>query len=61
MPAKQTQLIRHFKKPAPVREVSLVVHRNLVKKRLIDALRHEILLTVPEKVRKNKTSNVVPI
>ena len=61
MPLKQTQLIRHFRKPAPMREVSLVVHRNQVKKRLIDVLRQEILLTVPEKIRKNKTPNVVPV
>lgn len=61
MPLKQMQLIRHFKKPSPMREVSVVVHRNFVKKRLIDVLRQEILKTVPEKIRKNKTQNVVPV
>lgn len=61
MPAKQTQLIRPFRKPSPMREVSLVVHRNFVKKALIDALKEEIMRTVPEKIRKNKTANVVPI
>lgn len=61
MPARQTQLIRHFRKPVPMREVSLVVHRNLVKKRLIDVLRQEILATIPEKIRKNKTHNVIPV
>jgi LysR family transcriptional regulator, hydrogen peroxide-inducible genes activator len=61
MPLRQTQLIRHFKKPSPMREVSLVVHRNLVKKRLIDVLRQEILAAVPEKIRKNKTQNVIPV
>jgi LysR family hydrogen peroxide-inducible transcriptional activator len=61
MPAKQAQLIRHFKKTPPVREVSLVVHRNFVKKKLVDILRQEILLTLPEKIRKNKTSNVIPV
>lgn len=61
MPARQTQLIRHFRKPAPMREVSLVVHRNFVKKGLIDALKEEILRTVPEKIRKNRPANVVPI
>lgn len=61
MPSKQMQLIRHFKNPVPMREVSLVVHRNFVKKRLIDVLRQEILLTVPEKIKKNKTNNVVPV
>ncbi len=60
MPAKQSQLIRHFKKPVPMREVSLVVHRNFVKKRLIDILRQEILLAIPDKIRKNKTENIIP-
>lgn len=61
MPSKQSQLIRHFKRPAPMREVSLVVHRNYVKKRLTDVLKEEILATVPEKIRKNKSPNVLPI
>jgi LysR family hydrogen peroxide-inducible transcriptional activator len=61
MPLRQTQLIRPFKKPPPMREVSLVVHRNFVKKRLIEVLRKEILATVPEKIRKNKTQNVIPV
>jgi len=61
MPPKQAQLIRRFKKTPPVREVSLVVHRNFVKKKLVDLLRQEILSTIPEKIRKNKASNVVPI
>ncbi len=61
MPAKQTLLIRNFKKPVPMREVSLVVHRNFVKKKLLDALRLEILSAVPEKIRKNKATNVVPV
>lgn len=61
MPAAQRQLIRSFRKPAPVREVSLVVHRNLVKKRLTDVLKKEILSAIPDKIRKNKPSNIVPV
>lgn len=61
MPASQRQLIRYFKKPSPMREVSLVVHRNLVKQRLIDVMKQEILLTIPEKIRKNKSQHVVPV
>jgi len=61
MPSRQTQLIRHFRKPAPMREVSLVVHRNFIKKRLIDTLQSEIMDTIPEKIRKNKSPNVVPV
>jgi len=44
-----------------MREVSLVVHRDFVKKRLIEALRQEIMATVPEKIRKNSSGNVVPL
>ena len=46
--AQQLKMVRHFKAPVPVREVSLVTHRNFVKKRLLDALREEILLAVPQ-------------
>jgi LysR family transcriptional regulator, hydrogen peroxide-inducible genes activator len=58
---KQLQLIRHFKNPAPMREVSLVVHRDFVKQRLIEGLKQEILQTIPDKIRKNKNAHVVPI
>ena len=45
---QQLKMVRHFKAPVPVREVSLVTHRNFVKKRILDALREEILLAVPQ-------------
>ena len=59
--AKQLQLIRQFKKPAPMREVSIVVHRDFVKKRLIEALKEEIIAAVPDKIKKNKNEYVVKI
>ncbi|MEJ0105638.1 MAG: LysR substrate-binding domain-containing protein [Bacteroidota bacterium] len=58
---KQLELIRHFRKPTPMREVSLVVHRDFIKKRLIDALKKEINESIPEKIRKNRATAVVPI
>jgi LysR family hydrogen peroxide-inducible transcriptional activator len=58
---KQMQLVRHFKRPAPMREVSLVVHRDFVKQRLVQALKEEIVKSIPEKVRQNKNQHVVPI
>jgi len=61
MPSRQMQLIRHFKRPAPMREVSLVVHRNGMKQKLIEMLRKEILQMIPEKIRKNKNGNVVQV
>src|SRR5215213_2387117 len=61
MTAKQQQHLRYFKSPAPMREVSMVVHRHFVKKKLIEVLKHEILKVVPEKIRKNKKTLVVPV
>lgn len=58
---KQVKLIRHFRKPSPMREVSLVVHRDHIKKKLVDALKQEIMQTIPEKIRKNKTQHVIPV
>jgi len=59
--ARQQQLIRHFRRPAPMREVSLVVHRDFVKQRLVQVLHQEIIGAVPDKIRQNKNQNVVPI
>ncbi|RPJ20764.1 MAG: hydrogen peroxide-inducible genes activator, partial [Planctomycetaceae bacterium] len=50
--APQQKLVRHFKAPVPVREVSLVTHRNFVKQRILAALREEILRSVPEGMRQ---------
>lgn len=61
MNAKQLQLVRQFKKPVPMREVSLAVHRNQVKEPLIQSLKKEILHSLPDKLRQNKSSYVVAI
>ena len=61
MNPEQQQNLRKFKQPAPVREVSLVVHRDFIKKKLIEVLKKEILAAIPEKVRKNKKTMVVSI
>jgi LysR family hydrogen peroxide-inducible transcriptional activator len=51
--------IRPFKAPVPTREVSLVTQRNLLKKKLIDALRKEIINGIPESIKTRKAENVV--
>jgi len=61
MSAEQQQHIRSFKHPAPVREVSLVVHRTFVKRRLVEALKQQIVLCIPEKIKKNKKGLIVPV
>ena len=58
---KQMNMVRHFKSPAPVREVSLVTHRNYVKKKLVDILKEEVLASLPKKIILNKKNNLVKI
>jgi LysR family hydrogen peroxide-inducible transcriptional activator len=58
---RQSLLLRQFKKPVPMREVSLVVHRDFMKKRLVDILKNEIIAAVPDKIRKNKSTNTLPV
>ena len=61
MTARQQQHLRYFRSPAPMREVSMVVHRHFVKRKLIEVLKSEVLKVIPEKIRKNKKTLVVPI
>jgi LysR family transcriptional regulator, hydrogen peroxide-inducible genes activator len=58
---RQMELLRHFRKPTPMREVSIAVHRNFVKKKLIDVMKQEIINAIPAKIAKNKSSLVVPV
>jgi len=49
---QQQKWVRHFKAPAPVREISLVTHRNFVKQRILEALREQILQSIPPRMRR---------
>jgi LysR family hydrogen peroxide-inducible transcriptional activator len=44
-----------------MREVSIVVHRDFVKQRLIEILKEEILASIPAKISMNKSRYVVPV
>ncbi len=57
----QMQYIRFFKPPAPVREISLVTHRNLVKKRLIEVLKEAIMDNLPLPIKKIRKKRVLDI
>lgn len=59
--SEQLARVRHFENPAPVREVSLATHRNFVKKRLIDALKNEILAAVPSHMQTQGKREVVNV
>ncbi len=58
---EQQKSVRHFTTPRPVREVSLITHRDFVKKRLVEALKTAIVASIPEKVKNNLKEHVVPL
>lgn len=58
--ASQQQLLRQFRQPSPMREVSLVVHRDFVKKKLVEIFKQEIIASIPDKIKKNK-GEIVPV
>ncbi len=59
--SEQSKSVRHFISPRPMREVSLITHRDFVKKRLVEALKNAVIYSLPEKVKNNLKENVVPI
>ena len=58
---EQKQRLRFFKSPAPVREVGIVTHRDFVKRKLVGAIKHAVLDSIPAKLRSNEKKSIVPI
>src|ERR1700750_772393 len=58
---KQLDKVRYFRSPEPAREVSIVVQNNFLKKKMIDALKDEILELVPKRMRTKKKKEVMEI
>jgi LysR family hydrogen peroxide-inducible transcriptional activator len=61
MSDKQRDRVRYFKSPEPAREVSIVIHRNFLKRRMIEALRVEILEFIPKRLRTKKKKEIMEI
>lgn len=59
--AKQMNKVRYFKPAEPVREISLVTHKNFIKKRMLNALKDEILEIIPKAMKQKKKKDVVGI
>jgi LysR family hydrogen peroxide-inducible transcriptional activator len=58
---KQLGKIRPFKTPEPVREISLVTHKNFIKKRMLNAFKEEIMEVVPKTMKHKKKKDVIGI
>lgn len=57
----QQDLVRYFEEPAPMREISIVVHRQFLKKKLIDAVAKSISESLPSELKEAKGKKIVPI
>jgi LysR family transcriptional regulator, hydrogen peroxide-inducible genes activator len=58
---EQSERIRHFKSPEPTREISMVTHRNFLKRNLISTLQREINEVIPMALRTKKKKEVMEI
>jgi len=58
---KQLDKVRYFKSPEPAREVSIVIQKNFLKRRMIEALKNEILEFVPKRMKTRKKKEVMEI
>lgn len=59
--SEQLDMVRYFHSPEPVREISLVTAKHFVKEGILKALKKEILLQVPEKMRVKAKKKIVNI
>ncbi|NEU09001.1 LysR family transcriptional regulator [Flavihumibacter sp. R14] len=59
--AEQLERVRHFKAPEPTREISIVTHRNFLKRNLISTLQKEIIEIIPKQMRSKKKREVIDI
>ncbi|MHC2992808.1 transcriptional regulator [Pontibacter sp. HJ8] len=61
IPPQKEGLVHLFREPQPQREVSLVVHRSFLKKKLVEALQQEITAAIPDEIRNRKKQQVVEV
>lgn len=57
----QMERVRYFKKPDPVREISVVTHRVDLKKQLIEGFTNALLDAIPTRMKKDKQRLVLDI
>lgn len=58
---KQLDRVRYFKSPEPTREISIVTHRNYLKRQLIATLQNEISEIIPKRMKSQKKKEVIEI
>lgn len=59
IPEENRNMLKHFSDFTPIREVSLVINRIFLKKRMIDGLADTIIENIPKRMRKADTSALI--
>ena len=59
--SSQKKRLRYFKSPTPVREISIITHREFIKMRLIEVLKEMILTVIPDNMKSPKDTKVIEI
>ncbi len=58
---RQLDRVRYFKSPAPSREISIVTHRNFLKRKLISILEQEIIAAIPKRMQSKRKKEIMEI
>ena len=61
MSRAKKNMLRYFKSPAPVREISLVTLKTFSKTRLITILKQNIMESLPPQMERKKNVDVIPV
>ena len=61
MSAFKKTMLRYFKSPAPVREISLVALKTFIKTKLVSILHKTIIETLPLQMKQKKKAYVIPL
>jgi LysR family hydrogen peroxide-inducible transcriptional activator len=61
MSTAKKNMLRYFKSPAPVREISLVTLKTFTKTRLINILKQTIIETLPAQMEQKKKVEIIPV
>lgn len=61
MSSAKKNMLRYFKDPAPVREISLITLKTFTKTRLIGILKQAIIENLPSQIIKKKRIELIPV
>jgi LysR family hydrogen peroxide-inducible transcriptional activator len=61
MTEKQLDKVCYFKTPEPAREISLVIQKNFLKRKMIEALKKEIIEFIPDKMHSKNKKDVIEV